>query len=93
MPAEANYGLEQRRSTERLTPSTNGVVVDPPDGKLPYQPWARAERIDRERPAIVDMKTPQPIVSSREFHARFDTPSPFQIIQTPGYVVPSLRDA
>src|SRR4030095_9840706 len=39
----ANYGLEQRRSTERLTPSTNGVIVDPPDGKLPYQAWARAE--------------------------------------------------
>src|SRR6187455_3233872 len=41
----ANYGLEQHPA-DFLTPGTQGVVVDPPDGKLPYQPWARAERIE-----------------------------------------------
>src|SRR5204863_8044109 len=45
----ANYGLE-RHDRDFLTPGTRGVVVDPPDGKLPYQPWARAERIERELP-------------------------------------------
>ena len=45
----ANYGLE-RHERDFLTPSTQGVVVDPPDGVLPYQEWARAERVDRELP-------------------------------------------
>src|SRR2546427_7427790 len=36
----ANYGLE-RHDRDFLTPGTRGVVVDPPDGKLPYQDWAR----------------------------------------------------
>src|SRR5262245_50317704 len=45
----ANYGLEQNRS-DFLTPGTQGVIVDPPDRKLPYQDWARAERIERELP-------------------------------------------
>jgi hypothetical protein len=36
----ANYGLE-RHDRDFLTPGTRGVVVDPPDGKLPTQPWAR----------------------------------------------------
>src|SRR5947209_4012099 len=45
----ANYGLE-RHDRDFLTPGTQGVIVDPPDGKLPYQDWSRAERIDRELP-------------------------------------------
>src|SRR4030095_15603972 len=40
----ANYGLEQH-DRDFLTPATRGVVVDPPDRKLPYQEWARRERI------------------------------------------------
>src|SRR6185295_8394475 len=43
----ANYGLEEH-PRDGLIPGTQGVVVDPPDKKLPYQPWARAESIDRE---------------------------------------------
>src|SRR5262249_49164942 len=45
----ANYGLE-RHEQDFLTPATRGVIVDPPDGKLPYQDWARAEGIERELP-------------------------------------------
>src|SRR6185436_20649494 len=37
----ANYGLEQHPGNG-LIPGTQCVVVDPPDNKLPYQPWARA---------------------------------------------------
>src|SRR5213082_614568 len=40
----ANYGLE-RHDKDFLTPGTRGVVVDPADGKLPYLPWARQERV------------------------------------------------
>src|SRR5436189_243299 len=45
----ANYGLE-RNPQDFLTPGTQGVVVDPADGRLPYQDWARPERITRELP-------------------------------------------
>src|SRR5438105_4728799 len=45
----ANYGLE-RHDKDFLTPGTRGVVVDPADGKLPYLPWAKAERVSRELP-------------------------------------------
>ena len=81
----ANYGLE-RHSQDFLTPGTRGVVVDPPDGSLPYQPWARAERIDRELPHRgYDDPTAHCFVAGvpRSMY----TPSPYQILQPPGYVV------
>jgi len=82
----ANYGLE-RHSQDFLTPGTRGVVVDPPDGILPYQEWARAERIDRELPHRgYDDPTAHCFVAAgvpRSFYV----PSPFQILQPPGYVV------
>src|ERR1051326_3984266 len=42
----ANYGLE-RHDRDFLTPGTQGVIVDPADGKLPYQDWSKAEQIGR----------------------------------------------
>jgi hypothetical protein len=45
----ANQGLE-KRAGDQLTPAGRGIVIDPPDGKLPLQPWAVQERIDRNRP-------------------------------------------
>src|SRR5438067_3608912 len=81
----ANYGLE-RHDKDFLTPGTRGVVVDPPDGKLPYQPWARAERIDRELPHRgYDDPTAHCFVAGvpRSMY----TPSPYQILQPPGYIV------
>src|SRR5690606_11417906 len=45
----ANCGLE-RSSGGFLLPSARGVVIDPPDGILPYQGWAREERNDRILP-------------------------------------------
>ena len=81
----ANYGLE-RHAQDFLTPGTRGVVVDPADGKLPYQPWARAERIERELPHRgYDDPTAHCFVAGvpRSMY----TPSPYQILQPPGYVV------
>jgi hypothetical protein len=81
----ANYGLESH-PRDFLTPGTRGVVVDPPDGKLPTQPWARAERIDRELPHRgYDDPTAHCFVAGvpRSMY----TPSPYQILQPPGYVV------
>jgi len=81
----ANYGLE-RHARDFLTPATRGVVVDPSDGSLPYKPWARAERINRELPYRgYDDPTAHCFVAG--VPRGIYTPSPFQIIQTPGYVV------
>jgi len=72
----ANYGLERAR----------GVVIDPADGVLPYQPWARAERVDRELPQRgYDDPTAHCFVAG--VPRTHYVPSPIQILQTPGYVI------
>jgi hypothetical protein len=82
----ANYGLE-KHDRDFLTPATRGVVIDPPDRMLPYQPWARAERIDRELPHRgYDDPTAHCFVSGGVPRSLY-VPSPFQILQPPGYVI------
>ena len=82
----ANYGLEEK-GRDFLTPASRGVVIDPPDGILPYQEWARAERIERELPHRgYDDPTAHCFVAAgvpRSFYV----PSPFQILQPEGYVI------
>jgi hypothetical protein len=81
----SNYGLENKPANG-LIPGSRGVVVDPADGRLPYQPWARAERNERELPHRgYDDPTAHCFVAGvpRSIY----TPSPFQILQTPEYVV------
>jgi hypothetical protein len=81
----ANYGLE-RREREFLTPESRGAIVDPPDGRLPYQPWARAERIDRELPHRgYDDPTAHCFVAG--IPRSHYVPSPFHIVQTDDFVV------
>jgi hypothetical protein len=81
----ANYGLETSER-EFLTPGSRGVVVDPPDGTLPYQAWARAERIDRELPHRgYDDPTAHCFVAG--IPRSYYVPAPFHIVQAPGYVV------
>jgi len=71
----ANYGLERAR----------GVLIDPP-GTLPYQPWARKERIERELPHRgYDDPTAHCFVAG--VPRTHYVPSPIQILQPPGYVV------
>jgi hypothetical protein len=81
----ANYGLEQHEGNE-LTPPSRGQVIDPADRRLPYQAWARAERIDRVRPHRgYDDPTAHCFVAGvpRSHYV----PAPFFILQPPGYVV------
>jgi hypothetical protein len=81
----ANYGLE-KHGRDFLTPGTRGVVIDPADGSLPYQPWAREERINRELPYRgYDDPTAHCFVAGVPRSTY--TPSPIQILQPPGYVV------
>jgi len=44
----ANYGLEKHTGDD-LTPGGRGVIIDPPNGMLPMQPWAVQEKIDRNK--------------------------------------------
>ena len=82
----ANYGLEQK-GRDFLTPASRGVVVDPPDGILPYQAWARAERIERELPHRgYDDPTAHCFVAAGVPRSLY-VPSPVQILQPPGYVI------
>ena len=82
----ANYGLETR-ARDFFTPESRGIVVDPPDGKLPYQTWARAERESRALPERgYDDPTAHCFVAGvPRSHVR--ARRPFQILQPPGYVV------
>lgn len=81
----ANYGLEQHPGNELLPPS-RGQVIDPLDGTLPYQAWARAERNDRVRPHRgYDDPTAHCFVAG--LPRSHYVPAPFVILQPPGYVV------
>jgi len=81
----ANYGLE-KHAGDSLTPGGRGVIVDPPDGKLPMQPWAVQEHIDRNRTERgYDDPTAHcfPAGVPRSMYV----PTSFQIVQTSDYVV------
>jgi len=82
----ANYGLEEHAGQVML-PAGQGIVVDPPDGKLPMQEWARAELKSRQTPARgYDDPTAHCIMAAGVPRA-FYVPSPFFIMQTPTDVV------
>ena len=81
----ANYGLE-RHPQDFLTPEGRGILIDPPDGKLPMQDWAKAELKSRALPERgYDDPTAHCFVAGvpRSMYV----PSPLQILQPPGHVV------
>jgi hypothetical protein len=81
----ANYGLE-RHAADAVTPGGRGVIIDPPDGKLPMQPWAVKEKADRnltERGYDDPTAHCFPAGVPRSMYV----PTSFQIIQTSDYVV------
>ena len=81
----ANYGLEKHPAVD-LTPPGRGVIIDPTDGKLPIQPWAKAEQASRDRPERgYDDPTAHCFVGGvpRSMYV----PAPFHIVQTSDSVV------
>lgn len=69
-----------------MFPPARGVIIDPTDGVLPYQDWARAESLQRrEAWRGYDDPTAHCIVAG--IPRSHYVPSPFFILQTPGYVV------
>lgn len=80
-----NYGLE-RHEQDFLMPGGRGLIIDPPDGKLPMQDWARAEVASRLLPERgYDDPTAHCFVAGvpRSMYV----PAPMHILQPPGYVV------
>ncbi len=79
----ANYGLEAHPpSPGSLTPPGRGVVVDPePDGKPPFQPWAREEREARNTP-IRGYDDPTAHCFPAGVPRAIYVPVPFHIVQT-----------
>jgi hypothetical protein len=80
-----NYGLG-KHETDFLTPGGRGIIVDPPDGTLPMQAWAKTE--------VESRKTPERGYEDPTAHCfvagvprSMYVPSPLQILQPPGYVV------
>ncbi len=83
----ANYGLEAHPpSPGALTPPGRGVLVDPePDGKPPFQPWAREEREARNTP-IRGYDDPTAHCFPAGVPRAIYVPTPFHILQTPDAV-------
>ena len=81
----ANYGLE-KHAADAVTPGARGVIIDPPDGSLPVQPWAVQEKADRnltERGYDDPTAHCFPAGIPRSMYV----PTSFQIIQTSDYLV------
>ena len=80
-----NYGLG-KHDQDFLTPGGRGIIVDPPDGNLPMQPWAQAEVKSRQLPERgYDDPTAHCFVAGvpRSMYV----PAPLHILQPPGFVV------
>jgi hypothetical protein len=82
----ANYGLEEHPGATML-PGGQGIVVDPPDGRLPMQDWARAELKSRQTPARGYDDPTAHCIMAAGVPRGFYVPSPFFIMQTPTHVV------
>ena len=83
----ANQGLEKRTRTG-LTPAGRGIVVDPPDGILPMQPWATSgsEPAGTLLSAVTTIRLPT-VSRYRSSAVDVYVPAAFDMIQTPDYLV------
>jgi hypothetical protein len=79
------FDLETHEKAEFQVPAGKGVVVDPADGKIPYQPWAMAKKKDLVEHHLSD--DPQAHCSLSGVPRQMYTPFGFQILQPLGSVV------
>jgi len=81
----ANFGLE-KHANDGLTNGGRGVIVDPPDSKLPMQPWAVAEKTDRNR-SERGYDDPTAHCFPAGVPRAMYVPTSFYFVQTPDYFV------
>jgi hypothetical protein len=79
------FDLETHEKATFEVPAGRGVVVDPPDGRIPYQAWALAKRKDLIENHPYD--DPQAHCTLSGVPRQIYTPFGFQILQPQGYVL------
>src|SRR5262245_26519803 len=89
-----DFGAQQQANTDttrsQIKPSTTPMIVDPPDGKVPMQPWVAAKRKEiYEKQDKAEFLDPR-VRCLQAGIPRAHTPvyyNSYQILQKPGYVV------
>ncbi len=78
-------GTESIEEHPRKADDSGGptMIVDPPDGKIPYQPWARAHAAENREKYVEPNTACFPSGVPRVFY----TPTRFEILQSPEYVL------
>jgi hypothetical protein len=79
------FDLETHERAEFGVPAGKGVIVDPPDGKIPYQPWAAEKKKDLVAHHLFE--DPQAHCFLSGVPRQMYTPFGFQILQPRGSVV------
>ncbi len=79
------FDLEEHKEASFQVPAGKGVVVDPPDGKIPYQPWAAAKKKDLVEHHLAE--DPQAHCFLSGVPRQMYTPFGFQVLQPEGSVV------
>ena len=77
----------EEHARNAVAPAGKTLIVDPPDGLIPYQPWAAAQIKENAKKYVEPNAACFPSGAPRGFY----TPGGFQIRQTPGYVVVLVR--
>jgi hypothetical protein len=81
----AVFEVQKHSARSQSLPAGNGAIVDPPDGLIPYQPWAAEKAKDNfdhhlaDEPELHCYESGLPNQMYRQFG--------FQILQPAGYVV------
>src|SRR5215813_11912838 len=81
----AVFEVQNHPVAKRGVKQDKGAVVDPPDGFIPYQPWAK-EKAANIFEAHMDQEPELHCFQSGVPHQNF-VQFGFQILQTPGYVL------
>ena len=79
------FDLETHEKAQFEIPAGKGVVVDPPDGRIPYQPWALEKKKDLSEHHLFE--DPQAHCYLSGVPRQMYTPFGFQILQPAGSVV------
>jgi len=79
------FDVEAHETATFEVPAGPGVVVDPPNGKIPYQPWALEKKLDTVAHHLAD--DPQAHCNLSGVPRQMYTPFGFQILQPAGAVL------